>query len=198
MKIKTTILSLFAIIALGFASATANAQDVFSKGTSTVSATVGLFGNSWRNTIVPPIQVSYEYCVLDNVFNNGNGSIGVGAMGGYFATGIKNGDIKALFHDGLIGGRASLHYQFAPKFDTYAGLFLGATIYSSRGSVTGLGNALNKATADIINATSGNSDVRFGWGAHIGARYYITPAFALTGEVGYGYSILNLGLTFRF
>ena len=59
MKVKTIITSLFALVAFGVASAQANAQEVFNKGTQTASVTVGLFGTFSSNITVPPIQLSY-------------------------------------------------------------------------------------------------------------------------------------------
>lgn len=191
MRIKTIIVSLVALVAFGFASNQAKAQDVFNAGTQTASATVGLFGTFAKNIMVPPIQLSYEYCVVDNLFKNDNGSLGVGALGAYFATGVTSKDVKYYNHNGIIGGRALLHYQFAPKLDTYAGLFLGAYLYGSHGT-------MNIAGETTSTQTGGSLDATFGWGLHLGARYYFTPVFAVTGELGYGYSILNLGITFRF
>lgn len=191
MKVKTIITSLFALIAFGVASAQANAQEVFNKGTQTASVTVGLFGTFSSNITVPPIQLSYEYCVVDNLFNNNNGSIGIGAMGAYFATGYTLGGTKSFTHSGIVGGRGLFHYQFAPKLDTYAGLFLGALLAGVHTSVVG-----NDASTTVDTGSSVAAS--FGWGLHLGARYYFTPAFAITGELGYGYSILNLGVTFRF
>lgn len=196
MKIKAIIVSLFTLVAVGFASSNANAQEVFSKGTQTGSILVGI-PPQFNTYTVPPILLSYEYCVADNLIDGSNGSIGVGATGGYYATGTKNDYVKTFVHSGIIGGRASFHYQFAPKFDTYAGIFLGASIVGGTTTVqTNKNSVVGDHKTDI--ETASHATAAFGWGAHLGARYYITPQFAINGELGYGYSILNLGVTFRF
>lgn len=192
MKIKSAILTLVAIVVMGLASTTANAQEIFGKGTQTFTAGVGLFG-TMANVKVPPLMLSYEYGVAENLINGNNGSIGIGVKGGYYATGTDAVGFKNRIHSGIIGGTASFHYQFASKFDTYAGIFLGAYLVGASSSVGSVGGL-------DIAATQKNSAVSagFGWGAHLGGRYYFTPAFAVNAELGYGYSILNLGVTFRF
>lgn len=191
MKIKTIIVSLFALMAAGFATTQAQAQDVFAKGQNTVSLGIGLFGNYGGTLQVPPLQATYEYCVVDGLINGNNGSIGIGAMGAYYRVGEQRMDAKWSVNGGLLGARGSFHYQFVGKLDTYAGIFLGARMTGTNTTV-----AVGDYSTDVQSSSSVSS--AFSWGLHLGARYYFTPAFAATAEVGYGYSILNLGITFRF
>lgn len=194
MKIKSILISTIAILGLSVFSANAQNQDTFVKNDKIVSVGVGLFGHSLGKLTIPPITAAFEYGVVDNLFKNGNGSIGIGAKGGYYQVGYKNETGSVTSHSGLVGGIATLHYQFIPRLDTYAGLFLGAY----------LGGASTKIKENNLGAEvtvpGKNSTVNatFGWGLHLGARYYITNQFAINGELGYGYSILNLGVTFKF
>ena len=167
----------------------ANAQEIFHKGNQTASLLVGL---GVYNDGIPPILLSYEYCVADNLINGNNGSIGVGAEGGYFAIKYGNKTAHSWVHSGLVGGRASFHYQFVNKLDTYAGLFLGAIL--TGGSTT----SIDLGDQNIKTNKSSDVSAAFGWGVHVGARYYFTPNFAVNAELGYGFSIANLGVTFRF
>lgn len=187
---KKTLLFIIAAAALSFCGISkANAQEIFHKGNQTASVLVGL---GVYNNGIPPIVLSYEYCVADNLINGNNGSIGVGAEGGYFAIKYGNKTVNSWLHSGLVGGRASFHYQFVDKLDTYAGLFLGAILTG------GSTNTLVVGDQDV--KVNNNSDVSasFGWGVHFGARYYFVPNFAINAELGYGFSIANLGVTFRF
>lgn len=184
MKLKHIILSL-AVVALGvFTTQQAKAQEVFHKGTQTASVLLGMSSTGFSNVIVPPILLNYEYGVADNIFNNGNGSIGVGAVLVYSAIGTRIADLRTTTHSTTIGPRGTLHYQFLDKLDTYWGLTLGILLHSTT-SVTEAGSR------------SGFS-AGFGWGSQLGARYYFTPNFAGNLELGYGYSVVNLGITYRF
>lgn len=191
MKLKSFILSLAAIAAVGITSVQANAQEVFHKGNNTVTASVGFLG-ALGSLRVPPIQLSYEHCILDNLIEGKNGSIGIGGTAGYYATGVKESYGSTWSNAGLLGGRGSFHYQFVDKLDTYAGLFLGVTMVSTSTKVT----VDDKVSSNI--STSSATEARFGWGAHIGARYYFTPQFAANLELGYGISAINVGVTYRF
>lgn len=115
-----------------------------------------------------PIQISYERGIVDGLLSSGKGSIGVGgALGTYTAS---------LFSSSFIGAKGSFHYEFAPKWDTYAGLFLGANV--------------------VNNQSQWN--FAFGSQIHLGTRYYFAPNFAVNAEIGYGVSLINIGLTYRF
>lgn len=192
MKIKSILISTIAILGLSVFSANAQNQDTFVKNDKIVSVGVGLFGQSLGKLTIPPITAAFEYGVVDNLFKNGNGSIGIGAKGGYYQVGYKNETGSVTSHSGLVGGIATLHYQFIPRLDTYAGLFLGAYL---GGAST---NIKTKAGEATVPGKGSAVDASFGWGLHLGARYYITNQFAINGELGYGYSILNLGVTFKF
>ena len=187
---KKTLLFIIAAATLSFCGISkANAQEIFHNGNQTASVLVGL---GVYNNGIPPIVLSYEYCVADNLINGNNGSIGVGAEGGYFAAKYGNNAGHTWIHSGLVGGRASFHYQFVDKLDTYVGLFLGAILTGGSTSTATIANQ------DVKVKQNSDVNAAFGWQAHIGARYYFTPNFALNAELGYGWSIANLGVTFRF
>ncbi len=196
-KMKKTLLFIIAAAALSFCGISkANAQEIFHKGNSDVSLLVGFGGTyfvSGQSMQIPALQAVYEYCVVDNLINGNNGSIGVGVGGGFLRYGNKyvaNGIIGSSYTNvGFVAVRGSFHYQFAPKLDTYAGLHLGCDIFSQGAKVTGTG-------VDASKTSSSQSD--FGWFVFVGGRYYFTPAFAINLELGYGITIANLGVTFRF
>lgn len=164
MKIKGIILGL-ALAAASILGSQANAQEVFKKGTNVASA---LIGTTTTNFNVLPIQISYEHGIVDGLLPAGKGSIGIGGSVGTY--------VANFFSNSFLGARGSFHYEFAPKWDTYAGLFLGTTVVSN-------GNNWNFA---------------FGSNIHLGTRYYFTPDLAVNAEIGYGVSLLNIGISYRF
>ncbi len=191
MKIKSIILGLALAVASAFTSQ-ANAQEVFKKGTNTASALIGVLGSSVSgvgySTVVPPIQLSYEYGILDGLID-GKASVGVGGTLNYFMSKISQLGVSTSSNYGFLGARGSFHYQFIPKLDTYAGISLG------------MGGA-NSSTTTLLTGgepvhTSATA-FAFGWRGHVGARYYFTPAFAVNAEFTHGFSNLNLGITYRF
>lgn len=118
-------------------------------------------------------------------------NVGIGVSDGYlplsasYEYGIAGGlfDGKGAAGLGLYGGvlvgkeksyfaiapKAALHYNFTPAFDGYLSLLLG---YSS-------------------------ASENFAWGTHVGCRYFFTPTVGMFAEAGYGFSFLNLGVTFK-
>ena len=175
MKVRNLILGL-AVAFAGFASlGEANAQKTFEKGTQIASLMIGLPGSgAFSGIVVPPLTAVYERGIVSNLFGNGKGTIGVGGQGEYvlFRSGADNYSGYFFF-----GGRGALHYEFVPQLDTYAGLALGWS---------------------FVGGTTLRNSGSFGTQAFVGARYYVTPTLALGGEVGLGYSPLNLGVTYRF
>ncbi len=183
--------------------ASTNAQDevsntpkLFAKGDKVLNLGIGigstLYYGSYYTTQIPPISASLEYGVLDNLFDVDGLNVGVG---GYF--GFSRSQYKYSY-DGLtdwgwnytniiIGGRGVLHYEFSEKFDTYTGLLLGPNIVISKEFGTHYEDYTDTA------ASSGLAYSYF-----IGARYYLSDKFALMGELGYGISYLNLGVSLKF
>lgn len=187
MKKKLLLPFVALLLALPFFATEASAQSTFHKNDKIFTLNLGLIGDDLDNLKVPPISGIFEYCVASNIFNNGNGSIGLGAIGGYYATGSHSGKaVRAWTNHGILGGRASLHYQLGRKADVYTGVFMGLSFLQYRATIY---------DDDIYTKSDTESD--FGWGVHLGCRYYFTPNVALNFEVGSAFSNLSLGVTFK-
>ena len=156
----------------------ANAQEVFHKGTTAINAGIGL-GSYYNSLSIPPLSVSLDYGVTDNLINGNNGSISVGGFLGYTATKKFYGDAGASI--AVLGARGAFHYQFAPKLDTYAGLMLSYDIVSS--NYDAFSNYIKSSHID--------------WSLFLGARYFFTEKIGAFAELGYGFYNLNLGVTFK-
>ena len=159
----------------------ANAQEVFHKGTTAINAGIGL-GSYYSGITIPPLSVSLDYGVADNLINGNNGSISVGGFAGYTASSHTYGAYKSTFSYIALGGRGAFHYQFAPKLDTYAGMMISYDISSASSN--------NVDTSWV--ATSG-----IHWSLFLGGRYFFTEKIGGFAELGYGFYNLNLGVTFK-
>ena len=182
---RKTLVTKFLVVFLTLCGFTWNAsaqEEAFNKGDMVINAGVGLgsyISDKGFSMSVPPISASLEYGIVD--LFDGRGGIGIGGYAGYL---LRKSDIKDIddfnVGDFIIGPRGLFHYQFVEKLDTYAGLLIGYDIvsYSEKGA--------NLSGSGFYSAF------------FIGARYYVTDNFGVFGELGYGISPLQLGLTYKF
>ncbi|AFD06688.1 outer membrane beta-barrel protein [Solitalea canadensis] len=187
MKFKFVFAILVTLIAV---SAQVKAQSTsFIKGDKALNLGIGLgstgFSGSGYNMSVPPVSVSLEFGIKDNLFNDSKCALGVAPYIGYasynyaYDYGMANNG-KTKLTDLIIGVNGNIHYEFVNKLDTYAGLMLGYENVSwkdsSFGSIAGSGMFV---------------------GVNIGGRYYFTDNLAAMMEIGYGVTYLNLGVAFK-
>ncbi|MDR2118524.1 MAG: hypothetical protein LBP25_03190 [Tannerellaceae bacterium] len=163
---------------ISFFAVTANAQEVFQKGTNVVNLGIGIGSHI-------PVQASFEHSIVDGLIKGENGAIGVGAYAGWYSYSDSYALGKLSYNNLVLGARGAFHYQFVDKLDTYAGVMLGYEIVSSKWDGTGL--------YDGSASASGLSYSTF-----VGARYYFSPSIAAYGELGYGISYLSVGVALKF
>ena len=171
-----------AVLAIVGSISIANAQEVFHKGTTAINAGIGL-GSYYNSLSIPPLSVSLDYGVADNLINGNNGSISVGGFVGYAGGSQTYGTYKSSFSYIALGGRGAFHYQFAPKLDTYAGLMVSYDIASA------------SSNSDYVGASVATSGIN--WTLFLGGRYFFTEKIGGFAELGYGFYNLNLGVTFK-
>jgi hypothetical protein len=177
----------FALLLSGTLS-TSKAQ-IFNKGDFDLNAQIG-FGTAWYyssfyKASLPFISVAGDYALIDEW---GPGVFGVGAILGintlkydyYWGIGsdeYKNTNIS-------IAPRATYHYSFVDKLDTYAGIASGIKIRTYSGDYVG---------------SSVSNDVAFIFTAFAGAKYFFTDNFAVMSEIYvYDLAIFNIGVSFKF
>jgi hypothetical protein len=190
MKKKNTIL-VFAVLALLlFSTASLNLQaQSFEKGDKDINLTIGFLSSWYENhyfhASIPQIAISGDYGLRDDW---GPGVFGVGAF-------ISLTTYKyrwSIYEDGKytyinIAARATYHYQFVKKLDTYGGVLLGVQIrrfkepegypayYNSRAGVGAMGTLF------------------------VGAKYYVTDKFSILSEICiYDAALFNIGAGFKF
>ena len=114
-------------------------------------------------------KISVDYGIVDGWLEN-KASLGIGAS--------LNNTIRWRGGDWLsLIANCSFHYQFVEMLDTYV--------------VVGFGGGLGMG--------GGNAHGYFDWTSSIGARYYLTPNFALNAEAGHtNGSFFNLGISYKF
>jgi hypothetical protein len=183
----------FVVVFLCSASFVVNAQNIFSKGDRAVNIGLGIgsyYGGTGYSSTIPPLSVSFEQGIIDGLLD-GKGSIGVGGYLGYSANKWETsagGDTYGYKYSYMmIGARGAFHYQFVDKLDTYTGLLLGYNVVGSKLYGDGMGGI------DTGSATGSG----IGYSAFLGARYHFSDQFAAYGEIGYGISALELGISIR-
>ena len=164
-----------------------NAQ-MYSKGQQDLHLGVGLgttFYGSGYHSVLPPLNVSYEKGVTEN--------IGVGGYLGYASSryNYSGYDYHWTYSYIIVGARAAYHYDLFknPKLDTYGGLMLGFNIARSKFHSD---NPLYKES-DYTSPSSGGLT----WSGFLGARYQFKEKLGAYAELGYGVSVLNLVLRLK-
>lgn len=196
-------ITLAALCAILF-SLSASAQS-YKKGQLDLNLGLGLGDNLVEGpgiTIVPPISASLEYGITDDISLGGYMGF-AGSVSRYYGSewcnnGNGNG-VNYNYTDSytwtyfLIGARGAYHFgRFikVDKLDVYAGLLLGNDFAHESYSTT-------SPCSDHVRY----NDVPYGgffWSIYGGARYHFTNRFGVFGELGYGVSYLNAGVTFKF
>ena len=162
-------------------SAGVNAQNTFSKNDKVVNLGIGLgtgYGLFGYKMAVPPVSGSFEYGIIDNLFND-KSSLGIGGYFGYVSYKHKYTDWDYRYSNTIIGLRGALHYQLVDKLDTYGGVMIGYRIWSGSSETTGH----SSLSPDLF----------------VGARYYLLDNLSGFAELGFGgIAYLQLGVSFKF
>ncbi|HMQ50030.1 MAG TPA: outer membrane beta-barrel protein [Saprospiraceae bacterium] len=168
-------------ICLSLAAATTLNAQLHVQGDINVNAGIGLlsFYNFAGTLDLPPIGGSVEYGVTDEI-----------SVGAYLAFSRSTwsyaylgGEARWAYTYLIVGPRASYHFNLPEleELDLYAGAFLGATISSSTWKGTG--------SQPDVDTYGGLTYALFG-----GARYFFSENLGAFGEVGYGLSLLTVGI----
>ena len=172
----------------------ASAQEpVFGKGDNVVSLGVGLGGSLYNGygykgsgfSRMPAFSLAFERCIIDELFDE-KSSLGIGALLGYTSAKYNDSGWGWKSTDIMIGARGALHYALVNKLDTYAGMMLGYNINTW------------KWTGYDWSTTGKSGSSGLSYAIFAGARYYFTDSIAAFAELGFGYSIINVGIALKF
>lgn len=129
----------------------------------------------------PPISVGLQYGLEDK--------ISIGGIVGFTTSSEEWYWGKWSYSYVVIGGRGEYHFlEDSENIDAYGGITLGYAIVSSSWEDNGYLGYHYDASASASYAV---------YGFHAGARYYLSPKFALFGELGYGISYITVGAAFK-
>lgn len=153
----------------------------FAEGQIDVNVGLGLFRTFYTglNTSIPPISISGEYGVSQN--------IGIGGYIGYTSAKQSFTSLDVKYNFTIIGLRGSYHVHIIDELDTYGGIMIGYNRVNA--------NYKDEDPFFIGFDPSASSDVY--WSAYLGARYPFSDDLSAFGEIGYGIAWLNLGVSFK-
>jgi len=169
---------LFVLFAVAFLSASTFAQ-TFSKGDKIGQVGIGYgFAGIYGDATIPPISVGLQFGI--------NEKISVGGILGYTSSTYGLPGWEWTYSYILVGARGEYHFLDAlEKTDLYAGATLGYNIVSYD----------EPAGYNGWYSASGSYAL---FGFHGGARYYVSPQFAIFGELGYGVGYITAGVAYKF
>lgn len=169
---------------------------VLIKGDKVLNLGIGLGGklpySRLSKLTIPPIPISFEYVIKDDLFD-GKVALGCGGFIGYSASkqtlSYYSSYGKEIESRLIIGVRGYVHYTFVDKLDTYTGMSLG---YKS--VKTKLSESSYPDSYPDTKSTEGTPTLN----VFAGCRYFFNDKIAGMAELGWGVSILNLGLAMKF
>lgn len=190
------------VLTIGIISISTSFGQVFQKGTRVLNLGLGLGGNvyylnSGYNS-TPYFNLSFDYGVY-NFSDVDNLSLGIGGYFGYKNVWNrwntwwydKNGNLhlsggfRENWNYFSFGIRPTIHYSFDNNFQVYGGFQFGYVLVS-----------YSNTNPNFYYTESYGS--RLGIGMLVAARYMFSKSFGAYGELGFGMTYLNLGVSFKF
>ncbi|MBN1598135.1 MAG: hypothetical protein JW894_07560 [Bacteroidales bacterium] len=193
-KQKLIFVAVIAVFLLSLFNIKTNAQS-FEKGDVDLNLQIG-FGTTWYygsyyKASLPFISVAGDYAMRDDW---GPGVFGIGGLIGvstykyeYYWYGYGDYGWKETHF--VIAPRATYHYQFFDKLDTYAGIISGIKIVSE------------KAYGDWYAGyePESNAGAHFVFSAFAGVKYYFAKNISVMSEIYvYDIALFNIGIGFKF
>lgn len=185
MKTLVLCLSLVVLAGNAFASKTpyAKGQTVGQLGIG-----VGGLGGFYGSSNLPVLSLGLDFGIEKNISVGGRVGYTSSTFESPFFVQGTNRNYRWKYTYITIAGRGSYHYPIDNEnVDLYGGIDLGYNIVSSKyeGDAT---------TRNIVASASGSYVF---WGVHLGGRYYFAKTFAAFAELGYGFGILNVGISMK-
>lgn len=179
-KNQTIMKKVLFILALAFTGLNMNAQ-VFEEGALLGNVGVGLgFTYGLGNTAVPPIALSADYGITENI-----------AVGGYLGYASSTEDILGYewkYSYTIIGARGTYHLDRSDNLDLYGGALLGYVV----------GKVTLESDQELSPLFTEPTVGGVGYSFFVGGRYMFSEKVGAFGELGYGISLLTLGVTAKF
>lgn len=171
---------ILAVAVLGLSVTTAQVK----KGESVITAGLGLgYPGVYGSAGMPPIFVSFDHAVVPQISVGGITSLSTSS----YSWGT---DHKWSYTYIFVGARGAYHFgphiKDLKNIDVYGGLTMGYHIVSAK---------FDGKDERLIPYSAGGG--YFGFGIFVGGRYYFTPNFAATAELGYDIGFLKVGVSYK-
>jgi hypothetical protein len=174
---------------------TLSAQLSFKPGDIELAAGVGVistYAKDGATTIAPPVNLRMDVRLSPNF------SLGAYAAYASFERNgriLPTGAVQDISNESFQAGlRATAHGQVGEKFNIYGGGMLGYDMATVEESIDGQPKSKGDEPSFIRPEANNNALI---YSAFIGATYYPKSNLGFFGEVGYGNSLLNVGVSFR-
>ena len=177
---------------LVFVLTTANAQTTFVGGDIEFAAGIGLlptFVKDDATTIVPPVSARLGVRLAPN--------FSLGAYAAYSSSEslqreLPDGAIEDLSNEFfMVGLRAAAHASRIENWDIYGGAMIGYN----------MPNVSSEKVSEKSNSDgpsfSRPAENEFTYSAFVGASYYPVKNLGVFAEIGYGISLLNMGVSLK-
>jgi hypothetical protein len=191
--------NLFALVVMlaTISSLTLNAQNqAFKKGNVNLSLGYGIvptFINDGGSSNIPPLSARIGYALSNNI--NVSGYVGYSATTSKPEV-VSDGILSKTRNDLLILGlRGEIHSDRDDKFDFYGGFMFGYNIPMVEETSVSDGSEIVRDPNEPFKYPEAQNNLVYS--GFIGASYFFKPKMAAYTEVGYGVSLVNLGLTFK-
>lgn len=192
---KISIALVFTLITLSFTALNAQNQ-AYKKGNFNLSLGYGIvptFIGDGGSVNVPPLSARLGYSVSNNI--NLSGYVGYSATTSK-ADVISDGILSETRNDLVILGlRGEIHSNRDDKFDFYGGFMFGYNIPMVEETSVNDGSTIVRNPDEPYKYPEAKNNLAYS--GFVGASYFFKPKMAAYVEVGYGVSLVNLGLTFK-
>lgn len=169
-----------------------SSAQIFNVGDLDLNAQIG-FGTTWYlggtyyKASMPLISIAGDYALIDTW---GPGVFGVGALVGVSSHKWEStwvgGSYGYRYTDFFIVPRATYHYSFVDKLDTYGGVAAGIDI------------TIGKEFGDYVGVYTSDEGVSPVISVFAGAKYYFTDNFAVMSEIYvYDLALFNIGVSLK-
>jgi hypothetical protein len=153
------------------------------KGESVVTLGLGLgYPGVYGSSGVPPIFGSFDHAIQNR--------ISIGGIVAYSSSSYSFTVDKWTYTYIFVGARGAYHFADEIKdlknMDLYGGIDIGYNIVSSK---------FSGKEAVLYNYSAGGGYFHFG--IFVGGRYYFSPKWAATAELGYDIGYFKIGISYK-
>lgn len=153
------------------------------KGESVATLGLGLgYPGVYGSAGVPPLFFTFDHAIQDRISIGGTASYATSS----YSFAVDKWSYSYLF----LGARGAYHFADEIKdlknVDLYGGITLGYVIVSS---------SFSGPNASIYNYSVGASYFQFG--LYAGGRYFFSPRWGVTAELGYDIGYFKIGVSYK-